>query len=281
MVSRKTLRYLGILALVGPALMLAVACTGDNSISKAQYDKVRQQLQDTQNQQQQLQAQLAAAQKGGTPAAAAAAAPSPAGTAASAPAAAAAQPSAAAGASNVKLLLGSVKVTPAPPAPTPTPLPPGVTPQPKATPPASLSDSVGPFYVYVEVLATTSPGPSLVVSNVACTPSSVFSRGQKIIWRYEIVDISSGKRVTNNEAATVKVLLPNDIQAAGSFSQRGGGHAPDAPWMWSSNWEVPQDFPLGAVPYSVQITMKDGRSFTWSPPVLAAPDSDSRPKVVA
>lgn len=281
MVSRKTLRYLGILALVGPALMLAVACTGDNSISKAQYDKVRQQLQDTQNQQQQLQAQLAAAQKGGTPAAAAAAAPSPAGTAASAPAAAAAQPSAAAGASNVKLLLGSVKVTPAPPAPTPTPLPPGVTPQPKATPPASLSDSVGPFYVYVEVLATTSPGPSLVVSNIACTPSSVFSRGQKIIWRYEIVDISSGKRVTNNEAATAKVLLPNDIQAAGSFSQRGGGHAPDAPWMWSSNWEVPQDFPLGAVPYSIQITMKDGRSFTWSPPVLAAPDSDSRPKVVA
>jgi len=64
----------------------------------------------------------------------------------------------------------SVKVSPAPPPPSPTPLPPGVTPQPRPTPPASLSDSVGPFYVYVEVLATTSSGPSLVVSNVACTP---------------------------------------------------------------------------------------------------------------
>ena len=281
MMHKRTVQRVAVASVAVPMLALVVSCSSGNAVSQNQYSKVRQELQDSQAQTQQLQAQLAAAQKGGTPAAAAAspaAAAAAAASATTAPAAGAATPAAAAG---MTLLLGAYKATPAPPKPSPTPLPPGVTPAPRPTPPASLADSVGPFYVYVETLATTSPGPDNIVSNIACTPSGAFQRGQKIVWRYEIVDTSTGKRVTNSDAATVKVLLPNDITALGSFSQRGGGQAPDAPWMWSSNWEIPPDYPLGAVSYSIQITMKDGRSFTWSPPVLIANGEDTRPKVVA
>jgi hypothetical protein len=178
----------------------------------------------------------------------------------------------------VKLLLGAVQATPAPPPPTPGPN--ATPPPPRPTPPPSLYEPVGPYYVYVEVLATTSQGKSGVVSNIACTPSGTFARGQKIVWRYEIVDTSTGKRLTNLDGPTVKVLLPNGVEANGSFSQRAGGSIPGAPFMWSSNWEIPLDYPLGAVAYSIQITTKDGKSFTWSPPVIQGQGEDSRPKVI-
>lgn len=259
---------IGVLAAAG--LVLGATACGDDGVSKNDYTKVQQQLQDQQTQNQQLQAQLTSAQKGGQAANA--------GT----PAAGATK-AASAASTDMTLLIGAHKVPKATPPPSPTATPPGYVAPAKPTPPPSTYQSVGPFAVYVETLATTHQSDFDIAANIACSPSGVFMRGQRIVWRYEVIDTSTGMRITDKDAgATLKVVLPGGVEVPGRWGQRGGGQAPDAPWMWSSNWDIPLDYPLGAIDYHIVITTKDGRSMTWAPPALIAKnlDEDTRPKVV-
>jgi hypothetical protein len=113
--------------------------------------------------------------------------------------------------------------------------------------------------------------------------NQVFARGQRIVFRYDIIDVATGKRITDKDLAAgtvVKVVAPNGDESVGRFSQRGGGSVPDAPFMFSSNWDIPLDFPLGAVDYKIVITTKDGKSVTWKPPYITSATTETRPKVV-
>lgn len=238
--------------------LFAVACSG-GGVSQSEYDRVQQELRDQQAQNEQLRLQAGGAQ---TPAAGATTTP-------------------AAGQPGVKLLIGAEKKAPPP---TPTPLPAGQaapTAAPRETPPPSTYEKAGDFYVYVETLATTTTSKYEVASTIACTPSGAFARGQRIVFRYDVVDLSTGIRLNDKDGSTVKVVLPNGDEAAGRFGQRGGGRVPGAPFMWSSNWDIPPDFPLGGIDYRIVITAKDGRTTTWKPPALVVEGGiDTRPKVI-
>lgn len=242
---------LGALAMMGATLAISAACSS-GGVSDADYKKVQQQLQDAQSANQQLQAQ------GG-----------------------AAKASPAAGAAGAGLIQ-AVKVTPNTPAPTPTPGGPTPTPAPpKATPGPEYYQSQ-PYAVYVETIATTTASKYNVASSLACTPSGVFARGQRIVFRFQVTDTSTGKLLTDKDGAQLKIVAPNGDESVASFSQRGGGKVPDAPFMWSGTWDIPLDFALGAVDYKIVITPKGGQAFSWKPPALisAALGEDTRPKVV-
>ncbi len=255
MFRRGIIYRLGALGVVGAGLLLSAACGGDG-VSKSDYDKVNQQLTDTQAQNQQLQQQVADAKKSPTAAATTAA-------------------------SGVIPLIGAVKKTPAP---TATPLPAGQptpTAAPRDTPPASTYTKAGDFYVYAETLVTETTSKYNVAGTIACTPSGAFARGQRVVWRYDVVDLTTGIRLNDKDGSTVKVVLPNGDESVGRFSQRGGGRTPGAPFMFSSNWDIPLDFPLGGIDYKIVITTKDGRTFTWKPPALVSSTIDTRPRVIS
>ncbi len=254
MFKRGIIHRLGTLGVLGAGLVVAAACGGDG-VSKSDYDKVNQQLQETQAENQQLQQQVADAKKSPT--------------------------TAATTASSVIPLIGAKKTTPAP---TATPLPAGQptpTAAPRDTPPASTYTKAGDFYVYAETLVTETASTFNIAGTVACTPSGAFARGQRIVFRYDIVDLTTGIRLNDKDGSAVKVVLPNGNESVGRFSQRGGGRTPGAPFMFSSNWDIPLDFPLGGIDYKIVITTKDGRTFTWKPPALVSSTIDTRPKVVS
>lgn len=157
------------------------------------------------------------------------------------------------------------KPTRVPSAP-PTPLPAGA---PTATPvaePAYLQEKV-PFAFFVDTLATTSVNQYGLAATVPCVPNAVYKRGMKVIWIMEAVDVSTGKRVTDMDGL-VKVHLPNGTDVNGRFRTRGGTQLTDAPWIWYASWDIPPDYPLGNFDYSLVVTMKDGRTSTYSPPWL-------------
>jgi hypothetical protein len=255
--KRRVLRGVTIAGIITGLGFVAVGC-GDSGVSQGEFDKVQQDLKDQQAQNEQLKAQGGVAQT--TPAAGAATAPS-----------------------GVTLLTGAVKKAPNP---TATPLPAGAvapTAAPRETPPPSTYTKAGDFYVYVETLATTTTSKYEIASTIACTPSGAFARGQRIVFRYDIVDLSTGIRLNDKDGSVVKVVLPNGDEAAGRFGQRGGGSVPGAPFMFSSNWDIPLDYALGGIDYKIVITAKDGRTMTWKPPALvstAPGGNDTRPKVV-
>lgn len=178
-------------------------------------------------------------------------------------------------------VLQGVEPRPTPtPRPAPTPEPPGTTPAPPRTSPAVYDQPV-PFSLYVETLITGTVSKYGYGSFPSCVPASVFKRGSKLVWRFEIFDTKTGVRLNDRSDPTVKIKLPHGEQLTGRFSQRAGGRVPDAPWMWNAAWDIPPDYPVGALDYQILITAKDGRSFTWTTPALVfPPDTDSRVRII-
>jgi hypothetical protein len=268
-------------AVIVLAIALVMAGCAPSGVSQADIDAAKQQLQAQQQKNTELQKQLSDAQ-------AQAAAKDKAVTDAQATAAAvvkaagSAPTAAPAGASGgAQILMGVFKPTPAPPPPPAPTAVPGATTAPKAVPPASMYENAGPYFVYVEVLATTSVSKFGFASTVACTASGVFKRGQKIVFRFEVLDTATGKRLTDKDTNyALSVKLPNGEEPVARFSQRGGGRVPGAPWMFSAAWDIPTDYPLGGVDYTINIKAPDGKLTVWKAPALVDPSADTRPKIV-
>lgn len=265
------MRWLWLLAI--PAFgvaALAVACGGDSGPSQDEYDQVKADLDDAQAEVQQYQGQAGDLQKQVTDLQ---------GQVAALQTQVAGSGDDGNGEGDVTVLLAAQAVDPPTPPPTPDPSQPTPTPRPRATPPPSVYESVGDFAGYVETLATTRASEFNVASTRSCIGSGAFKRGQRIVFRYELIDVTTGLRVTDQNAESVKVVMENGDESAGRWSQRGGGRVPDAPWMWSSTWDIPLDYKLGGVGYHIEITMKDGRTASWAPPYIVSEESDTRPQV--
>jgi hypothetical protein len=146
----------------------------------------------------------------------------------------------------------------------------------------SYSEPYKGFFIYVETLATERVSNYGVAATVNCLNTNTFKRGQRIVYRFEALDPTTGKRVTDADAASVKVRLPHGEELTARWSQRGGGRVPDAPWMWNTTWDIPLDYPVGALDYQITVTLKDGRTSTWKPAALvdtAAGGTDSRLRI--
>ncbi len=181
---------------------------------------------------------------------------------------------------DVTVLIGAKGPLPPPaPPPTPTPLPPGATPPPKPTTPTKYDEPID-FSFYVETLATTRQSSLGYVATVSCVPSGVFKRGQRIVWRFEVFDLKAGKRLIDRDEPEVKVVLPHGEELKARFSQRAGGRVPDAPWMWNAFWDIPLDYPLGGLDYTIVVTAKDSRTGTFHQPALVSESADSRLQIV-
>lgn len=152
---------------------------------------------------------------------------------------------------------------------------------PDATRPASMAEQVGQYFCYVETLTADRPSVYGYLAPRGCQPSGAFKRGERMVFRFQVLDVSTGKIMTPDDAVSMKVRLPFIGDMDADFKQRGEGSVPDAPWTWDYCWDVPLDYPLGTLDYSIVINSKDGRSGVWKPPALVDPSRgiDSRPQI--
>ena len=172
-----------------------------------------------------------------------------------------------------ELILGVKKEAPPPPPPA------GA--RPTLTTPASYYEPVGPFFFYVETLTSTGPSKYGFTPTQACIQSGVFKRGMRMVVRFEILDTSTGKRVTDKDGANIKLLLPHGEEIPGRWTIRGSVAAmPDSAWMWDTTWDIPPDYPVGSLDYRIAITVKDGRTATFTPPIQKAKTADTRVRII-
>lgn len=139
---------------------------------------------------------------------------------------------------------------------TPTPLPPGVTatpPPPAATPKPPIRQDIV-FYVDT-VTSGAGESPFNVDANLNCVRSSVFSRGMHITWRLTAFD-NTGTELQTATMESLVLKLPDGKTA--NFRYGRHGSTDDSPWFWTATWDVPMDFPLGTVDWSVEAKTKSG-----------------------
>jgi hypothetical protein len=41
--------------------------------------------------------------------------------------------------------------------------------------------------------------------------------------------------------------------------------------MWDASWDIPPDYPVGSFDYTISVTMKDGRTAKFTPPIQKTP----------
>ena len=177
--------------------------------------------------------------------------------------------------SGATMLLGAEKLPP-PPAPAP-----AAAPAQKLTTPASYYEPVGPFFFYVETLTGNGPSKYGVAPTVACIQSGVFKRGMRLVVRFEVLDTSTGKRVTDKDGANIKMILPHGEEVIARWTIRGSAAAlPDSAWTWDTTWDIPPDYPVGTLDYKIMVTTKDGRTATFTPPMMKTKTADTRVRVI-
>ena len=132
--------------------------------------------------------------------------------------------------------------------------------------PAMFNQPVGQYTLYAETIASAAPSQYGLIASPGCTIDSVFKRGMRMVWRFQIFDTSTGKMVSDRDGATAKIQLPQVGDVNAFFAPRGPTPPPpDAPWTWAAVWNVPPDYPLGAMPYAIALTTKDGKTTTIKP----------------
>lgn len=133
--------------------------------------------------------------------------------------------------------------------------------------PDRFLEPMGPFAMSMEVLASAAPSQFGLIASPGCVTDSVYKRGMKMVFRFEVYDLDNKVRVTPADGSTAQVTLPDGTSLNAVFLPRG---APDsdlsaAPWTWVTTWHVPTDYPLGPVMYHVDVATPDGRSLAIHP----------------
>ena len=138
---------------------------------------------------------------------------------------------------------------------------------------ASLEANLSQLVVYADLVRGHIPsdyGPT-------CALSSLYHRGEMVVWRVIIIDPETGNQVPRATSdlladkpeaealgelaaeATVTVHL-SDGQ---SFPLHFGLHG-DADYFWTFGWEIPADYPTGII--NTNITAEwNGKSGEWEP----------------
>lgn len=142
------------------------------------------------------------------------------------------------------VLVGAVLTASAALAQEPIPTPPG--PQnPWPVPPQGGKFNI---FFYVETLPGNGPR--------ACAQTNTFARGERAVWHVGAVNARTGKFVGPKDIKYAYVSIPGINRNIGFTFVPHGRDPATAPWTWTARWDIPKDYPLGAVPFKIVFKLK-------------------------
>jgi len=160
-------------------------------------------------------------------------------------------------------------ITDAPARVTPTPLPAGAptpTPRPAVPQEPPLKQEII-FYVDTTT-AGAGESPYNVDANLSCFVTKAFARGMHIVWRMIAFD-NTGTEIQGDTAESMVLKVPGGEEKNFRYGRHG------TTWFWTATWDVPLDFPLGTLDWSVEAVTKSGLKGTYTEiPVFTAPGSE-------
>ena len=101
----------------------------------------------------------------------------------------------------------------------------------------------------------------------SCVQDSRFAHNEQAVWRVKVIDPLTGNGMDDTALASVQVTLPDQ-----TLDLHYGGHPNANPvdFFWTVSWTVPEGYPTGTVPYTINATASDGRTGTYEDFKVAA-----------
>lgn len=134
--------------------------------------------------------------------------------------------------------------------------------------PAAEAKVAVPVAVNVDSV-TAAPGAGRVDATATCVQQNVFKRGMHIVFRMSAQDTATGKALGKTEVSKAILRLASGEEIAFKYGKHG--KKANSPFFWTTAWDVPMDFPLGAVDYKVMVTTVAGDTATWTQPYPVPP----------
>jgi opacity protein-like surface antigen len=124
-------------------------------------------------------------------------------------------------------------------------------------------------FISVDTVQNSRPKNPAVKPTIGCTQTNFFRRGQGVVFRVWGAETKTGEALTLENVRYLYVAIPGQPNLKLSFGAHGSGPPETRPWFWTVNWDVPDTYPLGVVPFKVLVRMKDGRRTSFSQEGLA------------
>lgn len=141
-----------------------------------------------------------------------------------------------------------------------------------ANPPFPMNPYSAANSDYAFVLQTLFGHGSTVKPAKYCAQSSVFQRGNQVVFRMYIINTKTGKVVNGKEMSRVVVQIPGVPDQVMGFKPQGGNPDATAPWLWSVAWLVPKDYPVGTFNFKIKATVKKTKKTVTYDPVVPGTD---------
>jgi hypothetical protein len=126
---------------------------------------------------------------------------------------------------------------------------------------APVASPEPPAVTTLSVHADTVQGPENLPEEerplLSCVQKNRYARNEQIVWRVRVIDPLTGEPMDDQALSAVVVKLPDQ-----ELALRWGPHPRDNPleFFWTVAWTVPESYPSGQLPYTVEATASDGRT---------------------
>jgi hypothetical protein len=137
-----------------------------------------------------------------------------------------------------------------------------------ADPPFPMNPYPSATLDYTFNLQTLFGHGSKVRPTVYCADSSVFRRGNQIVFRLYITDAKTGKVMTGKDMSRVVLRVAGQPDLTMPYKPQGGKPDATSPWLWATTWIVPSDYPLGTFKFDIAAKpKKTGKWVVYNPVV--------------
>lgn len=109
---------------------------------------------------------------------------------------------------------------------------------------------------------------SKVKPTIYCADSSVFRRGYQIVFRTYAVQSQTGKVMTGKDFSRMVLRVAGQPDKVMTFRPQGGQPNATSPWLWSTTWLVPGDYPLGTFKFDIAAQIKKTKKWIVYNPVI-------------
>jgi len=98
----------------------------------------------------------------------------------------------------------------------------------------------------------------------SCVQLNMFAKNEQIVFRVRIYDPTTGQAMDNTTIDKIEIKFKNGTALD---PMKYGPHPKDAPneSFWTQSFVIPEDFPTGALDFTVTATDKEGRTGTFTP----------------